>query len=291
MLTLFALPKAFDGHSAVIQRNALRSWTLLQPSCEILLLGDEEGTAGAAAEFGVRHVPEVARSARGLPLISSIFEQGQRHASHDVLCYVNADIILMDDFMRACETVHARGAPFLLCGRRWDVDVTEPLSFEPGWEGELQARVRRHGALFKPGGIDYFVFSRGVFGEVPPYVVGRPRWDNWMLYRARARGARLIDGTEAVMAVHQNHVYAYPGGKGAQWGDPEGRRNVSLYTNVLHDDLIFTVHDAPYVLTPVGLRRRTARLSYWRRYLRTLRSLYPSLGRSVRFVRYLWRGR
>ena len=60
MLTIFATPKPFRGHIAVIQRNAIRSWTLLRPACEIILMGNDEGTAEIAAEFGVRHVPEIA---------------------------------------------------------------------------------------------------------------------------------------------------------------------------------------------------------------------------------------
>ena len=34
MLTLFTTAKPFKGHSAIIQRNALKSWTLLDPDIE-----------------------------------------------------------------------------------------------------------------------------------------------------------------------------------------------------------------------------------------------------------------
>lgn len=44
MLTIFSTCKPFLGHSAVIQRNALKSWTLLHPDIEIILFGDDEGT-------------------------------------------------------------------------------------------------------------------------------------------------------------------------------------------------------------------------------------------------------
>lgn len=52
MLTIFSIPKAFNGHIGDIQRNAINSWTRLQPECEILLLGDDEGTGKAADENG-----------------------------------------------------------------------------------------------------------------------------------------------------------------------------------------------------------------------------------------------
>ena len=43
MLTLFTTPKPFRGIFATIQRNALRSWTLLRPACDVLLFGNEDG--------------------------------------------------------------------------------------------------------------------------------------------------------------------------------------------------------------------------------------------------------
>ena len=43
-VTIFAIPKTFEGHIGIIQRNAIRSWAQLA-GIEILLLGDEPGTA------------------------------------------------------------------------------------------------------------------------------------------------------------------------------------------------------------------------------------------------------
>ena len=39
MLTLFAVPKPFRDHTAMIQRNAITSWTLLRPHPQIILFG------------------------------------------------------------------------------------------------------------------------------------------------------------------------------------------------------------------------------------------------------------
>ena len=43
MLTFFTTGKPFRGHSGIIQRNALRSWLLLDPDVEVILFGDDEG--------------------------------------------------------------------------------------------------------------------------------------------------------------------------------------------------------------------------------------------------------
>ncbi len=67
----------------VIQRNAIQSWRSLGPGVEIILMGDDEGTQEAAREFGIRTIPDVARNASGTPLISSLFEKAQDHATHE----------------------------------------------------------------------------------------------------------------------------------------------------------------------------------------------------------------
>ena len=53
MLSMFALPKPFKGHIGVIQRNAIASWARLPSKPEIILFGDEEGTAQAARDLSL----------------------------------------------------------------------------------------------------------------------------------------------------------------------------------------------------------------------------------------------
>src|SRR5580704_17567160 len=94
VLTIFAIPKPFRGHIDVIQRNAIASWTRLEPRPEVLLLGDEEGTAAAARDLGVAHLPGGARNEFGTPLLDDFFARGERSAAAPVIAYVNADIML-----------------------------------------------------------------------------------------------------------------------------------------------------------------------------------------------------
>jgi len=70
LITLFSAPKPFtNSHIAMIQRNAIKSWTLL-PDVEVILLGEEAGLAEAAKELGVKHISNVARNESGTPLDS-----------------------------------------------------------------------------------------------------------------------------------------------------------------------------------------------------------------------------
>jgi len=254
MLTIFAVPKPFRGHIGVIQRNAIRSWTLLRPACDIILMGNEEGIAEIAAEFGLRHVPDVARNSFGTPLVSDLFKQAQQLSGRNLFCYVNSDIILMSDFTQAVQLAAERKTRFLLVGHRWNLDVKEPVDFESGWEEKLRIRAKQFGVLAGVTSIDFFVFPRGILGEIPPFAIGRPAWDNWMLYRARSLRLPLIDATRAMTAVHQNHDYSHhPQGKEGVSHGAESLLNNKLAGGPAH---AFSLLDATHSLTTRKLRHK-----------------------------------
>ena len=71
----------------------------------MIVFGDEEGAAEVCREMGLRHEPSVERSASGTKYVRSIFERAQEIARHDVMAYVNCDIVLTGDFARAVAVV------------------------------------------------------------------------------------------------------------------------------------------------------------------------------------------
>ena len=101
MLTLFSTAKPFHGHSGVIQRNALKSWTLLHPDAEVILFGDEDGAAEACRDLGIRHEPKVSHNENGTKYLNYIFDRANEISHHNILCYANCDIMLTADFRAA----------------------------------------------------------------------------------------------------------------------------------------------------------------------------------------------
>lgn len=281
-LTLFTCPKPFtDPHIRQIQRNAIASWLQLKPRPEILLLGDEDGVAEVAVEFGVRHIPELVRNEYGTPLLRSIFDQAGSAASCRLLCYVNADIILLNDFMEAFSSVTLRKNCFLMVGQRLDLDITETLDYSsPHWERDLRQAVAERGVLHAVTGMDYFLFHGHFWGKIPSFALGRSAWDNWLLYRARQRGAAVIDATEVITAVHQSHDYAHiPDGNSALWEVPE-----VIFNRKLVGEKVFTLLDANWLLTSHGLvRARTA--SHRRRAKESWPILHPGLYMPIRLIK------
>jgi hypothetical protein len=282
VLTIFTVPKPFEGHIGVIQRNAVRSWRALRPACQVILCGDERGTKEAAASLGADCIPDIERNSFGTPLLSSVFAAVESRAEHPLLCYVNTDILLLSDFVDAARKVAAAKRRFLMVGQRWDLDVAEPLDFEGGWEARLRGLVESAGTLHPPSGSDYFVFPRGALGPLPPFAVGRPGWDNWMIYRARSLKWPVVDATEVARIVHQNHAYGHvKQGTGDAWEGPEADRNLEL---IGAGERIFTLADVTHRLTPGGLKRALSP-AHLKRRLRTMAVFHPVLGRVYRLLR------
>jgi hypothetical protein len=252
MLTIFACPKPFLGPFHTIQRNAIQSWRRLGPEVEVILMGDDEGTSEVAKEFGIHHIPDVARNQFGTPLIRSLFDRAQEKARYDRMCYVNADILLMSDFTRAVQRVIIEMPKSLMVGRRWNLDLKEPIDFNANWEDWLLTEVAHRGKLYYHFGIDYFVYPKGIWGEIPPFAVGRPGWDIWMLYRAHVLNIPMVDLTKMVSVVHQNHDYSHhpEGWLGASKGK-EAKQNIKLA-----GEIAYSLLDAQYCLTKKGIKRR-----------------------------------
>jgi len=223
--TIFTCPKPFIGRTAFHQRNALQSWLRLEPRPEIILLGDEIGVAETAAELGLVHIPAVACNDHGTPLVNDIFQQAERAARGDTLAWVNTDIILFQDFATAIGRARAAKPRFLMIGQRWDLDVAAPIDFaDTHWEQQLRARVTSDAVLHWIFGVDYYVYTRGLFAPMPPFAVGRTAYDRWMIWRARARRVPVIDATSVVSCIHQNHERTYAAlGKQAVSGENDLR--------------------------------------------------------------------
>ena len=229
LITLFTAAKPFrDPFIATIQRNAIQSWLQLGPEVEVLLVGDEPGMAEVAREFDIRHLPNVEYNRWGTPLVRSLFKQVRQASDNPIMSIVNADILLTSDFVEAILQVAAQVKEFLIVGRRWGLDIDEPMVFNSGWQERLRADIQSRGQLHPNFSIDYFVFTYHQYQDMPEFVIGRPQWDNWMIYHACQQGWPVIDATPSVLVVHQNHDYRHLPGNKPPHGLEEGRRNREL---------------------------------------------------------------
>ncbi len=252
-ITLFSSPKPFvNPHIAMIQRNAIQSWTLL-PDVEVLLMGEEEGLAETAKQFNVKHLPDARKNEKGTPLISSMFELAREHGAGELLCIINADMILLPDFVQAAKRVSSLQRQFVLLSQRWDYDITQPIEFTEGWQSRLSADVRSRAKLHKPAGSDFFLFPKSCYQTIPDFAIGRAGWDNWMIYKARSEKYPVIDCTPSLMIIHQNHDYAHLAGAKPHYDHPESKKNTELAGG--QAAIRYTILDATHQLADGGLVR------------------------------------
>jgi hypothetical protein len=208
------------------------------------VLGDEEGIAEAARDLGVGHVGGLELTPRGAPRLDSAFALADEAASEPLRCYVNADIVLGPDLLAAAKAVDAVSDRFLIVGQ----------SFEDG-------KARGAAAL------DWFVFTPGLFGDVPPFALGRACFDNWLIWQARQVGI-VVDATHDVRAVHQAHAYGHvPGGVEETYYGEDAARNLELAGG---KSRLYTLHDASHVLRRGSLRRNWGAAFRWRENVRKL---------------------
>lgn len=211
MLTIFGTCKPFEREEDIVnQTTAIKSWTLLKPKADVMLLGRDKGVAELAAKLGCRHARKIETSKRGTPIVGSLFAKARRHARFDIMGYVNTDVVLLQDLMEATRIVSAKLPRFLMIGHKWCVYPKGPLPIGEGprWRDE----TRRLATLWgKPrrsdlGGSDFFVYSEGVYDiDFPLMYLGRRRWDLWLVGIVLKRGIPVVDVTKDVFAMHLNH--------------------------------------------------------------------------------------
>jgi energy-coupling factor transporter ATP-binding protein EcfA2 len=167
----------------------------------------------------------------------------------------------------------------------------QPLSFDsPQWQNDARALALRTNHQRPHNWIDFFAFRKGLFrGQIPEFVVGRPGWDNWLLWFARSSGALVVDVSSVVCAIHQNHDYGYhPQGEKGVWEGEEAQQNYKLLDG---HRKFRTLKNATHLLRADGLHRnyrhwlvQTKRSSYdlfspaWFRVLDLTRPLRHRMG-------------
>ena len=110
-----------------------------------------------------------------------------------------------------------------------------------------------------------FVFTAGLYSDVPPFAIGRACFDNWLVWRAR-QDAIVVDATADVVAAHQRHDYGHvDGGKHEAYYGDEAARNLQLAGG---KSRLYTLHDASHVLRNGRLRRNPGATLRWRENVR-----------------------
>ena len=277
MITFFSAPKPFAGHIGVISvmpfaagHSSIPMW---RSFCSEMKRVQRRSPRNWAC--GMKRMSRATNLA--LPSCTTYSAVRRR------LRVTNGSAIPMRTSSRrssrsALVRARAWGRPLLLVGRRWDLDIVEPLDFsQPGWGEVLSAMALTRGKQRTPEWIDYFAFPRGLCEEMPPFAVGRPGSDNWMICKFRRSGVSVLDVSPSVVAIHQNHTYAKQSqASQGPWPAEESARNRALAGDGRCHN---TIADATEVSTHEGIRPNRKR--HWVNFKRSVAKVRNSIWFSV----------
>lgn len=206
MITFFAPVRPFVGLFDILQRNAIASWKRAIPGAQVIILDREEAVGAVCAELGVEWVRDVPYDERfDRPHVGGLFAAAESRAVNDILCFINGDNIMLD-MLEPIERVKNRFPRFCLVGERCNLKVEEVLDFSRDETAQtLNRRMKTEGWWSDANWIDYFIYSRGAFGAVPPFLVGGGKMDNWLIQWAVCSQVPLVDAGRAVIDIHQEH--------------------------------------------------------------------------------------
>ncbi len=210
MITIFCTPKNFEGIFNIIQKNAIRSWRHLSKDIEIIIFGKSKGAQEIADEVSGIFYPNVKCSRNGVPILSDLFDKANTIASFDILLFINSDILLPKIFIDSIKNVKGKFSKFLLVGHRWDIKVKSLINFnEETTTSAFWKMSEMQSEKGSPAAIDYFAFRKNSLKKIPDFVIGRPGYDNWLIWYARRNFIPVIDISEEVLAIHQSHHYNF----------------------------------------------------------------------------------
>jgi len=222
-ITFICWPKPFDDQAEYypFQKNALLSWKRMPVTEKIIVIGNEKGNKEFCEEHGFIHEPEVGElNSFGTPYLKSILKQGYKHCNPgDPICYINSDILLLNDFGIIAEWFlesPLQQQDYLCVGQRWDWKSPRAVDFtEDNWEEKLKEEAFSNGELMPGYAIDYFLHKAHSFpiDQLPPLAMGRLHWDRWLVGYAIRNFPAVVDFSPLTYCIHHETSYMLNGEK------------------------------------------------------------------------------
>lgn len=210
-ITAFTIARSFtDPHIAITQTNALRNWREIGID-KTIVFGNREGVADRATELGFTHVPGIRTNEAGLPYVSDAFRQAWALADTEWLMFVNCDILFPPYLLDVLRKIDCEN--YLMVGQRWNTPINGAIDYNaPNWWETVERLAYARGALHPIGGMDYFVARKNFLPDMPDLFVGRWYFDNVIVGMALKAGIPVINATEVLPVIHQQHDYSHAGG-------------------------------------------------------------------------------
>jgi len=214
MLTFLSTPKPFTGpfgeKNLLAFRNAVGSWRRLESIPQILMFGGDPEIIKAE---GCKWLTGFPTSPENRPLFNSFVRIGEELGEFDLMMYVTDHLILTQDFIPAVRRAFERFDQAVVTGRRWDVKIDKPIPFEhPDWRNIIRQHTLKEGGCGSTGTKDYIIWKKPFPVKIPPFILGFPWYDTWMVVAAQRAGIPVVNASKAIFAIHADHTFPFQGG-------------------------------------------------------------------------------
>lgn len=192
----------------VVYTNAVKNWHSLSQNVRTIAFTNDSEIETLAREGGWLTLPIRETACFGTPILRSMFRQAMDLPTKSKLyAYVNADLVFNDGLVKTLKEItkspYFEKGPILVVGKRIDVNISRLHEPEINSTGDVDG-LAKHGNISWGFAADYYITNELFPWEfVPNLVIGRPLIDNWLIWYARQIGAKVIDITGTVLAVHQ----------------------------------------------------------------------------------------
>lgn len=193
------------------QLAAITQWSSQFPM--VLILADDWSVCAAALQIGKKtygnikcHQHTCMHREYDRPTVPCLLHNAIELTSTDFVLFTNSDLAYVNVVPAISIAQKMFEGNFALLGRRRDIDFQHECETKAKDAPILDQILNANGELHDPYGIDYIVAPRSVLRSVikdmPDFLIGLWKWDNWLVDTCIHKGVNLIDATNILHAIH-----------------------------------------------------------------------------------------
>lgn len=186
-----------------MQMNSLRSWIALEQEKEIYVFNRNDSVKEMCKNLKVTIVEEYESSSHSdIPTWRTMRNFASKISNDDdVIVWVNSDVMFNNSLIKTIQgVVQSNNENFVLVGQKYDWSNFYDL--ENNFDLSSLSPLAKHGEY----AIDYFIFKKQLFENVPEFFIARQKFDNFLLTKA-IKEYFAIDCTNTLLCVHHRHDY------------------------------------------------------------------------------------
>ena len=223
LLTLFTTWNK-NSEKDLVHNNTVKNWLSFRPFVIPVVFTNDRSIATECKRYGWDVLPVRVTAVEDVPVLKFMYLDAMKVYNTTYYAYSNSDILYSNnlvDTLIGCaynlsyflNMTYLNGSflygksgyaqqPTLIIGQRTNVqNVTKT---EGSTWAAITSVARNRGGLFFVYAIDYFITPKSYpWEDSPEVIVGKPSYDNWLIYNARKQKHKVIDATTTLLALHQ----------------------------------------------------------------------------------------